>query len=223
MAYERIIKEHDTFIIPIGQQAADEFKILSQASDYELSVSVIPVSNAGAIFLRLQGDVAGFESLLAQQGTLSWYILLQESTTVSDQIEIQLPQTWVYEGAVFTATAYYRTRDSKSAATPTNVYYRVDCLTTETQLADWTVIAVPATNNPITITAAMNDIQDDDNKTERKQITVQSDRGLSTQAVGRAMYTVENLYGSWYGSQKRQQTEDSTQRGNTDKYVDKSR
>ena len=39
MAYERILKDHDTATIPIGQQSASEFRILSQASDYEPTTS----------------------------------------------------------------------------------------------------------------------------------------------------------------------------------------
>ena len=133
---------------------------------------------------------------LTLEGPLSWYILLEESTGVADQVEIQLPKTQVNEGAVFTATAYFRTRATKKASTPTNAYYRIDGLTTDTVLVDWTAISVPATNNAITITAAVNNIQNDSNRSERRQITVQADRGLTTLAVGTAFWTVRNLVGS---------------------------
>ena len=115
---------------------------------------------------------------------------------MADQVEIQIPNTQVNEGQVFTATAYFRTQATKAASTPTNIYYRVDCLTTETVLVDWTVVSTPAGSNTITMTAAVNNIQDDDNKSERKQITVQADRALTTQAVGTRSWIVRNLDGS---------------------------
>lgn len=113
---------------------------------------------------------------------------------MADQVEIQLPVTIVPEGTTFTATAYFRTRSTKAASVPTNVYYRVDCLTTKEQLQDWTVVST-AGNVSITMTAAFNAIQDDSNQWERKQLTVMADRGLSTQAVNRAYYKVENVFG----------------------------
>ena len=145
-------------------------------------------------FIRLETDDGPFADLLAQEGSLTWFILLEDSYTMSDQIEIQLPVTRVPEATGFTAVAYYRTRTTQSAATPTTIHYRVDCLTSKTTLKDWTSIA-PSTNNSISITSTMNAIQMDINKSERKQIIVQSDRGLDTQATGSARWVVDNLYG----------------------------
>ena len=147
-------------------------------------------------YLQIQSDDGVHQNLLTLQESLSWYILLEESTDVSDQVEIQLPKTRVFEGAAFTATAYFRTRSSKTGTAPTNAYYRVDCLTTGTVLADWTAVSALGVSSDISITTAMNAIQDDSKKRERKQITVQADRGLSTVAVGKANWVVENLIGS---------------------------
>ena len=114
---------------------------------------------------------------------------------MADQVEIQLPKTVFPEGSAFTATAYYRTRSTQAASTPTTVHYRVDCLTTKTKITDWTAVASPSTSNSITITTTENAIQDNTNLTERKQIVVKVDSGLSTQYLGRATWTVENIYG----------------------------
>ena len=132
----------------------------------------------------LQREI-GFES----------FILLQEALPVADQVAIQLPKTLVDEETTFTATAYFRDRDTKTASTPTNVYYRVDCLTTQTELTDWTIVATPGTQNAITLTSTHNKIQTNSNRREAKQITVQADRGLSTQITGKAVWRVVNQFG----------------------------
>ena len=115
---------------------------------------------------------------------------------MADQIEIALPVTVMPEGTSFTATAYYRTRSTQAASTPTTVHYRVDCLSTKTALQGWTAVASPSTSNSISITSTMNAIQDASNTAERRQLTVKADDGLSTQAIGHITWQVENLYGS---------------------------
>ena len=42
-----------------------------------------------------------------------------------DQVEIQIPKTRVLEETNFIAVAYFRTRSTKSASTPTTVHYTV--------------------------------------------------------------------------------------------------
>lgn len=111
-----------------------------------------------------------------------------------DQIAIGIPKTQVKEGSSFTATANFRTRATAAAATPTTVHWRLDCLTTLVQLADYTSVSA-ASSVSIAITGTHNAIQGD-NRTEVKQLTVVTDRGLSTQCVEAMVWTVENLYGS---------------------------
>jgi hypothetical protein len=108
------------------------------------------------------------------------------------QVEIQLPKTRVKEGDGFTATAYFRTRSTKAASTPTTIRYRIDCLKTGQKVTDWTSVSA-ASNISIAIPNAQ--IISDVNTVERKQIIVQADAGLSTQSTGRAIYQVENIYG----------------------------
>ena len=112
-----------------------------------------------------------------------------------DVVAIQIPKPSYREGSAFTATAYFRTRSTGAAATPTNVYYRLDNLTTSTQLATWTSVS-PAGNVSIAITATHNAIQDASNRTERVQLTVALDHGLSTQVHESRVWEVENLTGS---------------------------
>lgn len=133
--------------------------------------------------------------LLALQSCDCWYIILQESDDMTDQIEIQLPLTIVYEETTFTVTAYFRTRGTKAAATPTTIHYRVDCLTTKRQITDWTSVSSPSTSNDIIVTATENQILDDSNEIETKQLTVKIDSGLTTQAIKPIRWKVRNLLG----------------------------
>jgi hypothetical protein len=113
----------------------------------------------------------------------------------ADQIAISLPETRYNEGSAFTATVYFRTRSTAAATTPTSIKYRIDCLTSGTELADWTTVSA-ASSVSISITATHNAIQNDGNGHEIKQLTVASDYGLSTQHVEAVSWRVENLYGS---------------------------
>lgn len=112
-----------------------------------------------------------------------------------DQIEILIPKTVIQEGSAFTATVEFRTRSTAAAATPTNVYYRVDCLTTSTELQALTSVAA-ASSVSVSITPTMNAIQSDANDYEMKQLTIVADDGLATQQRKTVVWRVANLYGS---------------------------
>ena len=113
---------------------------------------------------------------------------------MSDQVEIQLPKTIWPEETVFVATAYFRTRATKVALAPSTVHYRIDCLTTRTQIVDWTSGSAGA-SLAITITATHNQILSEPSRLETKQLTVQADQGLSTQVNGVVTWKVRNLQG----------------------------
>ena len=106
-------------------------------------------------------------------------------------VYISIPDTQVQEGSSFTATAYFRT--SGTATAPTTAKYRVDCLTTGLELTDWTALT-PAASIDITLTATHNAIQDQTNKTEKKQLVVASDPGTSTQTRSIVVWKVKNIY-----------------------------
>jgi hypothetical protein len=114
---------------------------------------------------------------------------------VADQIELVIPRPVVQEGSSFTATAAFRTRSTSAASTPTTIKYRVDCLSTETELAGWTTVT-PASSVSIAITGTHNATQSDANDVETKQLTVMADEGLDTQVRQAVRWRVENLFGS---------------------------
>jgi len=114
---------------------------------------------------------------------------------LADQVEIQIPETIVPEETTFTLTAYFRTRATQAASTPTTIHYRLDCLSTRREILDWTSVATPAASNTITITSAQNQILDDSFPIETKQVTIKLDDGLSTQVIKAAQWKVRNLQG----------------------------
>ncbi len=145
-------------------------------------------------FLQLESEIGTFDNLLVLEGNHEFYLLLEDNTPVADQIEIVLPKTNVLEESTFSLTAFSRTRATKSASIPTTLRYRLDCLKTGREILDWTSVS-PAANVTIVITATNNQILDDANMTERKQIIVQADAGLSTQVNGKSFWIVKNLRG----------------------------
>ena len=112
-----------------------------------------------------------------------------------DQIEFQLAKSRVKEGSAFPLPVYLRLRSTAAAATPTTIHYRIDCLTTGREVADWTSVAA-ASNATIAVTGTHNAILNDCNSRETKQLTVMVDDGLATQYREAVTWTVENLYGS---------------------------
>lgn len=109
-----------------------------------------------------------------------------------DVVAIQIPRPRVREGSSFTATAYFRA--SGAASTPTNVYYRLDNLTTEEVIADWTSVSA-AGNVSVSVTATHNAIRSQCNPHERVQLTIDADHGLSTQVRESVIWEVENVRG----------------------------
>ena len=103
-----------------------------------------------------------------------------------------VPNPTVKEGSGFTATAYFRNGSTGEA--PTTAKYRVDCLTTGKNLTGWTSLSVAESIN-ISITATENAIQDQNNRTERKQLTVAADPDTSTQTRDSVLWEVENIRG----------------------------
>jgi L-rhamnose isomerase len=108
------------------------------------------------------------------------------------EVGIQIPRTRFKEGSAFTATAHFRSNGA--ASTPTNVYYRIDNLTTCKVVADWTSVS-PASSVSIPVTASQNKIDDECNPREILQLTVDSDHDLSTQVREIAVWEVENVRG----------------------------
>ena len=113
---------------------------------------------------------------------------------MADQVAIQLPKTVFNERSSFTATAYFRTRSTAAASTPTTVHYKVSNLSTGETVQDWTSVSA-ASNVSISITGSMNKILDDSKPQNAMELLVSADKGLSTETIGRATYKVNNVYG----------------------------
>jgi hypothetical protein len=109
-----------------------------------------------------------------------------------DQIEILIPRPTVNERAAFTATAYFRDSSDSTADAPSSADYRIDDPITGRVLRDWTTLTAAA-SIAIAITDDDNAVQGCADR-EMRQITVRGNAGDS-QAIGRALWVVENLVG----------------------------
>lgn len=118
-----------------------------------------------------------------------------------NQIEIQLPKTKYPERTSFTATAYFRTRETGAAATPTTVHYRIDNLSNNQLVTDWTSVS-PSTSASITIKSSENVIDGGSGysypgvpKWQTMQLTVAIDKDLDSMVVGAKNWRCQNLAG----------------------------
>lgn len=97
------------------------------------------------------------------------------------------------EGQSFTAT--FKFFDSNYVpSSPTTLRYRIDCLTSRAVVTDWTTVTPAATVN-IAVTSDENEIQNTNNKRERKQMVVQTNYGTATQGVETKEWDILNLQG----------------------------
>jgi len=108
------------------------------------------------------------------------------------EIFIQIPQLRIKEGSSFNATASFRSGAAASA--PSTAKYRVDCITTGKVLQDWTSLTVAASVT-IAMTATFNAIQNQNNRSEIKQLTVETEEDTTTQTRESRTYVVENIRG----------------------------
>lgn len=111
-----------------------------------------------------------------------------------DQITFTLPKDRWKEQSQIAVGARFRDRAIADEVTPTNVRYRLDCLTTGIEILDWTAVS-PGETVTVTVTPTQNKIQHDFNRTERKQLMIAADYGLSTQFVESIDWEVTNLRG----------------------------
>lgn len=107
-----------------------------------------------------------------------------------DVVAIQIPKLSVKEGSSFVATAFFREDGDESI--PTNIYYRIDNLTTNESVQDWTSVSAAA-DITINVTSTNNALSSQCHRTERLQLTVDADHGLSTQVRESATWDVVNV------------------------------
>ena len=110
------------------------------------------------------------------------------------EVYISVPKTITNEGSSFTATAGFRVGDAATA--PTTAKYRIDCITTNTVLQDWTSLSVAASIS-IAVTATHQAIQSDGNRVELKQMIVASDPDTATQTRNLVQWKVRNASHGW--------------------------
>jgi hypothetical protein len=113
---------------------------------------------------------------------------------MANQIALRSPKTIVKEGSGFNIIANFRTRETSAADTPTTARYRLDCLSSGTEILGWTTVTAAA-EVTIPVTGTQNAIVDDVNDFEVKQMIVESDTSASDQFRERITWRVTNLYG----------------------------
>jgi len=107
------------------------------------------------------------------------------------KVHIMLPRTTVYENTSFTAHVQFR--NGRTAATPTSVRYRVDCLETGEVIQPWTTVSDPQAQMYIPIVARINESRSELSKLERKQLTVEANSNATTAHRDKVLYRVENI------------------------------
>ena len=105
-------------------------------------------------------------------------------------VYVTIPQPKVPEGSSFTATAYFR--DGETASAPSALKYRVDDVTNNIALTDWTSVS-PGESVSISITSTENKIQAEWNRYEKRRLTVSAEPDATNQTRGFVDWTVENL------------------------------
>ena len=106
---------------------------------------------------------------------------------------IGITDTNIAERSSITVTAYFR-NSSNAASAPSTVHYRIDNLTTQTNITGWTSVT-PGVSVDITIKSAENRIIGQSNVRERRQITVSADKGTTTETRDTAEWFVNNIGG----------------------------
>lgn len=83
--------------------------------------------------------------------------------------------------------------ETGAAFTPTTARYRLDDLTSGTEVIAWTTIATPSSSMTVTIPATANVIVDTNLPEETKVFTLESDFGTSAAQTQDFRYQVRNL------------------------------
>jgi hypothetical protein len=117
--------------------------------------------------------------------------MVREFASIVDQVTFSTPKRKVRENSQVAITARFRVR-ATGDSTPTNIFARLDNLTTGCQIRDWTSVTLA---NPATITITPTESKLTGCGIERLQVTVAADYALSTQFVDTYVLDVENVRG----------------------------
>jgi len=112
------------------------------------------------------------------------------------QVYVSIPSLSVQEESSFNATLNFRKDGVDSTPAAGTVKYRLDCLTTGNILLDWTTTAAPTQPMDIAITSSYNDIKQQSNRREKKQITVVYNKDSTDEIRAATTYYVNNLVGT---------------------------
>lgn len=113
---------------------------------------------------------------------------------MADQIVFFQRKDHVRENSQHVVDVTFRDRATVANTAPTNVYYRIDDLTTCKTVLDWTSVSADDEVS-ITVTPAQNAMQCHGNERETRQLTVAADYGLATQFMDTMTFDVENIHG----------------------------
>ena len=81
------------------------------------------------------------------------------------------------------------------AMAPSSARYRIDCLTTDTVVLDWTTLTVLDVTKEINITPSQNSMQDETNSLEIRRITVEGTDIFGNKQVADYEYDLINMLG----------------------------
>jgi hypothetical protein len=111
-----------------------------------------------------------------------------------DQITFFQRKDHIREASQHVINVKFKQRSDATLVVPTNISYRIDCLTTGAVILDWTSVSADDEVS-ITITPTQNALQSQCNAYEKRQVTVAADRSLSTQFLDSTEFTLENVRG----------------------------
>lgn len=111
----------------------------------------------------------------------------------SDHIVFFQRKDHVKQGSQHVVGVTFRDRETALNVTPTNIYYRIDDLSTGAQVLDWTSVSADD-EIEITVTPTQNAMQDECHDREVRQVVVAADYGLSTQFMDSTEFIVENVW-----------------------------
>jgi hypothetical protein len=111
---------------------------------------------------------------------------------MADRASLYIPVDITADGDNFTATIQFFDEASGVLTAPTTVEYRIDCLTNDHKVLDWTSVTTGDTVS-IAVAGTYNTIITAANSFERKQITVCADRGLTFQCIDQKQWLCKNL------------------------------
>lgn len=111
---------------------------------------------------------------------------------MTSQIAIRIAETQVSAGSAVPVTVSFRDRATGTASTPSSIRYRVDCLTNKRNVINWTSVSASSSVD-ILIPGTSNGTIDRGLELEQRQITIEADTGLNSQAKAAHRWGVKNI------------------------------